>query len=255
MRVFYSTETLPVFRNAVVTVGSYDGLHYGHRVLLDKVKNKAAEIGGESVVVTFWPHPRKVLPAGGRVKLLNSLKEKVCLLSDVGIDNLVVLPFTPEFSGLSSRRFVKDILIGKIGMKHFVVGYNHRFGADRGGDYESLQKISAELGFTVEKVERRDVHEDKVSSTVVRHMIESGMMSDAAEFLTRGYIMIADVRAGNNVTPGDLDKLLPPPGRYSIDIGGESDILTIDNEGVMTLENGIGRDENDILITFITEKD
>ena len=146
MRVFRSAEGLPPIKFPVVTVGSYDGVHFGHRALLEQVKTMADEAGGESVVVTFWPHPRRVLPDGGGVKLLNTLDEKLWLLREAGIDDVVVLPFTAEFARMSSDDFVREILVGKIGMKRFVVGYNHRFGSGQQGDFASLQLMQGSSG-------------------------------------------------------------------------------------------------------------
>ena len=250
MRVFRSAEGLPPIKFPVVTVGSYDGVHFGHRALLEQVKTKA---GGESVVVTFWPHPRRVLPDGGGVKLLNTLDEKLWLLREAGIDDVVVLPFTAEFARMSSDDFVREILVGKIGMKRFVVGYNHRFGSGQQGDFASLQRMQGELGFVAVRVGRRDVHEEKVSSTVVRNMIASGEMAHAAEFLTRGYILIADIR-GRSVLPGDRDKLLPPPGAYpvTVEAGGKlwRDELLVGEE-TLRLAEWNGGDCGGVLITFI----
>lgn len=255
MRVFYSTVDLPEIKNAVVTVGSYDGVHYGHRVLLDRVVETARKTGGESVVVTFWPHPRKVLPGGGNIKLLNTLAEKIMLLDKAGIDNLVVLPFTPEFASNTAREFVRDILIGRVGMKNFVVGYNHRFGSDRGGDFESLRKMQSEMDFIATMVERNDVHDEKVSSTVVRGMIEDGQMKRAREFLSYGYPLIADIVAGRKVILSDDDKLMPPAGLYEVVVArGEekiTDILHIDEERSIFLEKGFKEDIKDALIKFV----
>lgn len=255
MRVFYSVDDLPAIPNAVVTVGSYDGLHYGHRLLLEEVKRAAATLCGESVVVTFWPHPRKVLPTGGSVKMLNTLREKLLLLEEAGIDNVVVLPFTTELAGMTAHDFVRDILVGRIGMKHFVVGYNHRFGSDRKGDFEELQKMQPELGFTAQRVARHDIHEDKVSSTVVRDMISRGDMQGAGEFLTRGYIVIAAVRDGHKVIVEEGDKLLPPPGTYTVEIESNGDVvsdtLKINHQGEITLERGLSGDREGVYLNFI----
>ena len=253
MRVFRSAEGLPPIKFPVVTVGSYDGVHFGHRALLEQVKTMADEAGGESVVVTFWPHPRRVLPDGGGVKLLNTLDEKLWLLREAGIDDVVVLPFTAEFARMSSDDFVREILVGKIGMKRFVVGYNHRFGSGQQGDFASLQRMQGELGFVAVRVGRRDVHEEKVSSTVVRNMIASGEMAHAAEFLTRGYILIADIRR-RSVLPGDTDTLLPPPGAYpvTVEAGGKlrRDELLVGEE-TLRLAEWNGGDCGGVLITFI----
>ena len=254
MRVFRSADEFPSIRFPVVTMGSYDGLHFGHRVLLERVRQRAAEAGGESVVVTFWPHPRQVLPGGGEVKLCNTLEEKLYLLREAGIDNVAVLPFTPGLAGMSSDDFVRKVLVGGLGMKHFVVGYNHRFGSGKQGDFASLQQLQEGLGFVAERVGRRDVHEEKVSSTVIRGMIAAGEMTRAAEFLTRGYILIADLRDGR-VLPGAAEKLLPPPGRYPVAVETEGrrlrEVLVVGEEGTVRLAGWSGGDCDGVLITFI----
>lgn len=254
MKVFRSLEEVPSLPSPVVTMGSYDGLHFGHRVLLERVKERAAEMGGESVVVTFWPHPRRVLPRGGGVKLLNTLDEKLLLLREAGMDHTVVLPFTPELAAMPSDDFVRRVLVEGIGMKRFVVGYNHRFGSGQQGDFASLQRLQDELGFVAERVERRDVHDEKVSSTIIRNMIAVGRMAQAAEFLTRGYLLIADIRGGRAV-PGDADKLLPPPGRYPVAVGPDAeavrDVLVIGSNGEAMLEGWRGGDRTGVLITFV----
>lgn len=253
MRVFHSVEeSLPIER-AVVTVGSYDGLHFGHRALLEQVKRRAREEGGESVVVTFWPHPRQVLPGGGDIKLLNTLPEKIYLLDEAGIDDVVVIPFTAEFAAMDSSSFVRDILVGKIGMKRFVVGYNHRFGSD-GGGFDTLVRMQDELGFTAERMDRLEVHEERVSSTVVREMIASGNMKKAAEFLTRGYIVRGNVRNGT-LSDSDAAKLLPPAGRYEVEINHKGNkskgILCVSPSAEVLLEGEGAKDIDDAVITFL----
>lgn len=255
MRVFYSAEDIPALQNPVVTVGSYDGVHFGHRVLLDTVMERAAEEHGESVVVTFWPHPRQVLPNGGDIKLLNTLQEKLFLLEEAGIDNVVVLPFTTEFSGMTAYEFLSRVLVGRIGMRHFVVGYNHRFGSDRKGDIETLRAWQPEFGFVAECVERHDVHDEKVSSTIIRNLIGHGEMTKAAEFLTRGYILISDTDNTGTVLSVCKDKLLPPQGRYPVKVrNGEfvsEDTVEIDDTGIVKLVKGSDGAVKDLLVTFL----
>lgn len=252
MKVFYSAaERLPI-HNAVVTVGSYDGLHYGHRALLEQVKRRAGEEHGESVVVTFWPHPRQVLPGGGDIRLLNTIEEKLYLLHEAGIDNVVVLPFTAEFASMTSAEFLHGILLGKIGMRRFVVGYNHRFGSD-GGSFDS-PGMHGEQGFVTERIPRLEVNDEKVSSTVVRKLIASGHMRKASELLTRGYIIIADIVDGR-VVLRDKAKLLPPAGRYDVEIHSGSasvkSVLHVSPAGEAFVE-GYGRGEfKDAVIDFV----
>ena len=255
MKVFYGLESLPAFKHPVVTVGSYDGVHYGHRALLNRVVGKAKENDGESIVVTFSPHPRQVLSRGGEIKLLNTLKEKLFLLEDAGINNVIVLPFTSVFASLSSEEFVRGILSEKIGIEYFVIGYNHRFGKEQAGDFSQLESMGHKFGFTTERIAQRNLGDDKVSSTVIRQLISDGQMSKAADFLARGYIVIAEVRKNNNVIIEDDFKLIPTAGTYPVSLNHNGirseDILKIDAEGMITLEKGMKGDVKDVYITFI----
>lgn len=253
MKVFYGMDNLPSFVNPVVTIGSYDGVHYGHRVMLKRVMDRAAAINGESVVITFSPHPRQVLSHGADLKLLNTLKEKIFLLSSVGIDNLIILPFTEGFASMRSYDFVKNILVNKIGLKWLIVGYDHRFGHDQEGNFTFVRNMQTEFGFNAEEVSRHDMNESKVSSTEVRRALSDGDMKRVNALLGSEYMLIADVRSGV-VKVGDGAKLLPPFGRYAVTVrlNGEEqydDTLAIDRDGLMRLENAKGN-LDDVMIVF-----
>lgn len=220
MQVFQGFDNLPVFNHAVVTVGSYDGVHAGHRVLLDRIRNTARATNGESVLITFSPHPRKVLEYGP-VGLLSTLREKEYLLSGAGIDNLIVVPFTPEFSRLDSETFVRDYLCGKVRARKLYVGYNHRFGKDKEGDFRVLDRLSAELGFEICEIPRQEVDREKVSSTVIRDLIAAGRMREAETLLGHPYVVLLH-QDKESFRPDDTDKLLPPNGIYSVRVLGPS---------------------------------
>ncbi len=149
MKVHYGFDSLPAFRSPVVTVGSYDGVHCGHRAILQRINEIAEQNNGESIVVTFAPHPRIVLGKAEGLMLLNTLDEKMVLLEEVGIDHLIVAPFTEEFSRLSSEEYVRNYLVEKIGVRTLVVGYNHHFGHNKNGDFRFLQSLQEECGFEV----------------------------------------------------------------------------------------------------------
>lgn len=217
MRVFTGFDDLPGFAEPVVTVGSYDGVHKGHRVLLDTVVRLAREKGGESVVVTFSPHPREVLDPDG-VWLLNTLPEKICLLEAAGIDNLIVIPFDRDFSRIPYDVFLRDYLAGRVGMKTFVAGYNHHLGAGKEGSPESMSEVARELGFEYYPVARCDVGDSKVSSTVVRGCIGRGEMSKAAGLLGYEYFVMGTLGADCRVAAGSAVKLLPPAGVYGVSV-------------------------------------
>lgn len=220
MRIFRNFDGLPRLVRPVVTMGSYDGVHAGHRAIIGRITEMARLNGGESVVVTFAPHPRNVLGEG--VKLLNTVEEKATLLEEAGIDNLIVAPFTREFAAMPYAEFVSRCLVDSIGVDTFVVGYNHRFGHGKEGNFATLTELAGKLGFKVCEIPRHDVAGGKVSSTIVRNMVEEGRMSRAAECL--GYYYRISGRIENGILAGtDPDKLVPGDGRYIVDIAGGDD--------------------------------
>ncbi len=214
MRVFEGFGALPAFVRPVVTIGSFDGVHRGHRELLGRVVALARETGGESVVITFDPHPREVLGNRGEpVALLNTLEEKALLIRSLGVDNMVVVPFTVEFSRIGPLEFVRDYLVGRVGVRHLVLGYDHHFGRGHEGSLDLLQRMHAQYGFTIHEICEQDVENHKVSSTVIRRLVREGAMDRAAQLL--GYRYFLTVRAGE---PLPQPKLLPSPGKYSVKI-------------------------------------
>ncbi len=255
MRVYYGFDNLEPIRNPVVTVGSYDGVHAGHRELLEHIKEMAREVEGESVVITFSPHPQTVLGnRGERIKIINSLAEKIMLFESIKIDVLIIAPFTEEFSRLSSYDYVRDFLIMKVGTHTLVIGYNHHFGFNREGDFSYLQQLQSEFRFNICEVQRKDIDKHKVSSTVIRHLISEGEMDQAAKFLGYNYFIVAKLDHDNRVTLDDPFKLTPPAGTYRIQLwqdgytscrslyieGGEENTQSNNNEtddapGMMTL--------------------
>ncbi len=233
MRVLYGFDELPQFRSAVVTVGSYDGVHGGHRAILRRIGELARRSGGESVVITFSPHPRIVLGKAEGLKLLNTLDEKIALLDGCGIDNLIVAKFTEEFSCQSSEEYVRRYLVEKVGAATIVVGYNHRFGHDKAGDFRSLQLLQVRYGFDVYEIPRQDIDHEKVSSTVVRGMIAEGDVARAARLLEHPYPLFAHIGCDGRAYDIDPYKLLPPSGDYRIVLqDNAADILHIGSDGV-----------------------
>ncbi len=255
MKVHYGFDSLPTFKAPVITVGSYDGVHGGHRVILQRICELARENGGESIVITFAPHPRIVLGKAEGLKLLNSLEEKILLLDEVGIDNLIVAPFTEEFSRLSSEEYVRDYLVGKIGVKTLVVGYNHHFGHNKDGDFRFLQSLQSQYGFEVCEIPRQQIDDEKVSSTVVRRLIAEGKMAHASHLLNRPYLLITRVNERIECIGIDPYKLLPPMGRYEVDIEdyGRAE-LEISNDGARVLTDLLLHHKQPIRIDFISSK-
>ena len=194
-------------------MGSFDGVHGGHRVLLERVKQRAHSIGGESVVLTFHPHPRYVLGTADGMKLLSTLDEKIWLLEQMGIDNMIVIPFTTEFSRTSPEDFLQQS-IAPLGIKWLIVGYNHRFGYRKQGDYSFLE--GREDSLNIEMVEQQQISASKVSSTVIRGVVGAGEMSMAKQLLSHSYIILCHTDDCGNIKPIDENKLLPPAGVYEV---------------------------------------
>lgn len=232
MKVYFGFENTPRFDKAVATMGSYDGVHSGHRVLLSRVIHLAQEKQAQSVVITFDPHPRYVLGSGANLSLLNSLEEKIYLLEKLGIDNLIVVPFTEEFSQKTPAEFIeKDIIPTGIGT--LVVGYNHRFGHNKEGDFNYLE--SRENSLEIHRVEQHLIAESKVSSTIVRQLVSKGMMERAAKLLSHPYIIQCKVEADGSVGNIPREKLLPPKGEYEVIAGDSPTVLKIDSKKNLSL--------------------
>ncbi|MDL2230412.1 FAD synthetase family protein [Alistipes sp. OttesenSCG-928-L06] len=240
MRVFHDlSEIKGQIRNGAVTVGSFDGVHAGHRVILDKLRETARQNDGESVVVTFSPHPRQVLhPEDRSLRLLNSPEEKTLLLEQAGIDNLFIVRFTPEFSRLSSEEFARRYLLEGIGAKTIVMGYNHHFGHGREGNRDYLESLKQTYDFQVFQLPKHDVAEQKVSSTVLRFLIASGQLDEANKLLGAPYFLIARRGECGLLDYDEPAKLLPPEGIYPVNVdSGES---TVDTNLIVMSDNRLG---------------
>lgn len=214
--------------NTTLTVGTFDGVHAGHRVLINTVLQRAEKSGGRSVIVTFDPHPREIIePGKAGIKLLSSLKERCELLADLGIDEMVVIPFDRDFSLLTSEEFIKHIIWERIGVSNFIIGYDHHFGRDREGTIDTVKRLGVELGFTSQVVSKQEVGDKTVSSTAVRKAIQvDGDMTQAAKFLERYYLLNGTVVHGDkrgkslgfptaNIQPENPSKIIPKKGVYA----------------------------------------
>ncbi|MGN8224377.1 bifunctional riboflavin kinase/FAD synthetase [Gracilimonas sp. BCB1] len=217
--------------NTVATVGTFDGVHQGHRALMEAVVAKARERNARSVVVTFDPHPREIINPGKEgIKLLTTLKERAEILEDLGVDVLLVIPFDRDFSLLSSEEFVRDIIFEKIGVSEFVIGYDHHFGRDRKGTIETIEKLGGELGFDSYVVSKQEMGEVTISSTVIRNTLaEEGDVKQAAEYLNRHYLLNGIVMHGDergrtigyptaNLKPEHENKVIPKNGVYAVKV-------------------------------------
>ena len=209
MQTLFGFDNLPNITHAVATVGSYDGVHSGHKVLIEQVISRAKIRGGESVVITFEPHPRITLGQDEGLKLLSIAEEKAILLEQLGVDYMLIIPFDIEFSRLSPEQFVADYLIAKVGVEEIVIGYN----------------------IDVTRIDKQLVENSKVSSTIIRATIESGDMARAAQLLGHTYIIIGDSDANGFVATSKY-KLLPPPAEYDALVNGGVQRVTIAQNGV-----------------------
>ncbi len=215
MRVFEGFDHSGEIIRPVATIGSYDGVHVGHRQILSLLQQTAAQRNGETTLITFHPHPRQVLHPDEPLFLLNTLSEKLELLDSLGIDNVILVPFTLAFSRISASDFVRQYLVGQLHVDTLIVGYNHHLGHDQAGNSTTLRQWGAQEGFRVEEMPRQLVGQEKVSSTIVRGQIAQGNLAQAAQYLGSPY-GLHGVLQGDCLTEVDPIKLLPPPGQYPI---------------------------------------
>lgn len=199
MQVYNSIDFSEKIINPVVTIGSFDGVHMAHRIILHRVINLAKQINGSSVILTFDPHPREVLSPETKFELLNTRNEKIKLLEEIGIDVVVFIPFTIEFSKISSDDFIRNILVEKLNCKKIVIGYNHYFGHNREGNFEILYRLGQELGFSVEEIPEQDIQNESISSSKIRKALEAGDMMKANAYLNYGYNIQGKLREGEKI--------------------------------------------------------
>jgi riboflavin kinase/FMN adenylyltransferase len=255
MKIYHNLSEFNPKGNAVVTMGTFDGVHIGHRKILRCLIEKAKEINGESVLLTFWPHPKLVLSPdqNSRVsKVLSTIEEKTELLESLGIDHLVILPFTREFSELSREQYIEDILISGFGTKAMVIGYDHRFGKNREGGIDYLLEHSERFKIEIEEINRQEIENLTISSTKIRKAIEDGNVATANELLGRYYDFRGTVVKGRqlgrqigfptaNVKIANEFKLIPKNGVYAVYIWvRENKLPGVMNVGVRPTVEGKG---------------
>jgi riboflavin kinase/FMN adenylyltransferase len=227
MKIFEGVSSLKRINNAVLTQGTFDGVHIGHKGILLHVIKEAKRLEGESVMITFYPHPRLILqPDDNNLKLLTTLAEKEQLLREIGLDNLIVLPFNQEVSQLSPLQYIRDLIVAKIHPKKIIVGYDHRFGRNREGSIEDLEKFGETFGFEVEQISAQTVKEITVSSTKIRTALASGNIALANDYLGYSYTFTGTVEHGMqlgrkigyktaNIKVNDPMKRLPGNGIFA----------------------------------------
>lgn len=214
MIISYGFDNIDVCRPTVVTIGSFDGVHVGHRALLSELRLLAAKLNAESVVVTFDPHPRVAMGRAEDMGLLTTIQERAYMLGRAGIDRMVVAHFDESFRSQPYKVFVSDVLVAKLGMKGMIVGYNHRLGRGSEGNFETLKPLAQRCGFELRCVEQCLSMGEKVSSTVVRGVMRSGDMNHVAELIGSRYVVMGKALLG--VLEVEPLKLLPPDGLYSV---------------------------------------
>lgn len=228
MNIFRSLEEIPIIERAVITIGSFDGVHRGHQKIISRINQLAREIDGSSVMITFDPHPRSVIyPKDDSLSLLNTLDEKIALLAQYGIDNLIIIPFSIEFSQLLPREYIENFLLKYFKPSYFAIGYDHRFGLNRDGNIDLLREYEDDYDFKVFQIEKQEIEEVTISSSKIRLAIQNAEMVIAHRFLNYHYLISGKVVSGEqigkelgfptaNIDVSDKMKLIPPDGIYAV---------------------------------------
>ncbi len=228
MIIFHEFSDIRKDENTFLTIGTYDGIHLGHKEILNKIITKAARNGGRSFLITFDPHPRSVLSKDSNVKILTTLNEKSVLLDSLGIQNLLIIKFTKEFSQISADDFILNYVLKFIGLKEIVIGHDHHFGKGRGGDEVTLRKLGGENNFNVSTVNAYKLNDKIISSSEVRKSLMNGDIKSTTSYLGRYYSFSGTVVEGDkrgrvlgfptaNIKLKDESKLLPALGVYAVE--------------------------------------
>lgn len=228
MQVHYDIDHLPIFKNAVITIGTFDGVHMGHRQIIDKLKQEAKAINGETAIVTFHPHPRKVVSSTILgIRLINTMDEKIGLLESLGIDHLVVVPFTDAFANQQAEDYVEHFLVNKFQPHTIIIGYDHRFGKERKGDYLLLEKLAPVFNYQLKEIPKHVLDEISISSTKIREALLEGKIEIADKLLGYEFFFSGTVIHGDklgrklgyptaNLKIADEEKIIPGNGIYAV---------------------------------------
>ena len=228
MRVFKDLDQLPAFINSVITIGTFDGVHLGHQKLIERIKLLSEQIEGESILITFHPHPRIVInPEDKSLRLLNTIDEKIALLEKYGVDNLVIVPFSRAFSEQSPEDYINKFLVRNFHPKYIVIGYDHKFGKNRAGDFKLLEKMKVEYGYEMEEITKETLDDIGISSTKIRTALSEGDIKLANELSGHNYTLSGTVVRGlqngrklgfptANIQVNDEYKLVPKTGIYAV---------------------------------------
>nr|WP_294894685.1 bifunctional riboflavin kinase/FAD synthetase [uncultured Pedobacter sp.] len=230
MQIYHHIKDFKCLKNAVVTIGTFDGVHLGHQQIIKELVEKSKQNSGESVILTFFPHPRMILnPENHELKMINTMAEKANILQHLGVDHLIITPFTRDFSNLNPEAYIKEVLIEQIGMKQMVIGYDHRFGKDRCGGLAELKQFSTVYHYTVTEIAEEDVRDVAVSSTRIREALNIGDVDTANDLMGHPFTLSGKVIKGDQIgrTLGyptanlfieENYKLIPSDGIYAVKV-------------------------------------
>lgn len=273
MKIYQHIDDFNGVENAIVTIGTFDGVHAGHQKIIQRMRTVAEKINGETILLTFYPHPRLVIhPDSKNLKFINTQERKIELLEKTGIDHLIIIEFTREFSKLTSAVFIKEYLVDKLKARKLIIGYDHHFGKNRIGDYLTLYDMGLRFGFDVEKVSAQDVGNIAVSSTKIRNALTEGKVKTANSLLGYNYSITGVVVSGNkigrtigfptaNTELADKYKLITANGVYACLVDYDGVIYkgmgnigvrpTVNNSG-LTIEVNIFNFDKEIYGEYIT---
>jgi riboflavin kinase/FMN adenylyltransferase len=230
MKTYHHIDEFKPVKNAVVTIGTFDGVHIGHRKIIGRLKELADASGGETVILTFFPHPRMILhPEDESIKLINSINEKAELLEKLGVDHLIITPFSRDFSNQTAEDYIRDILVNKIGTKKIVIGYDHRFGKDRQGGLNDLLQLAPVYNYEVIEIPEQDIHDVAISSTRIRKALLESNVDLANDFLGYPFFITGKVTRGDqigrqlgyptaNIVIEEKYKLIPGDGIFAVKV-------------------------------------
>lgn len=249
MQIHRNIRQIPQFQKAVITIGTFDGVHLGHAQIMHQLVQTAKEINGQSVVITFYPHPRNVVSADA-IQILTTQEEKYFILERLGVDHLVEVPFDKYFAEQSPENYIRDFLVSNFHPQVIITGYDHRYGKNRAGDYKLLESFGKEYNFSVKEIPAEVLEHITISSTIIRNALKDGDVKKAAHNLGYAYTLAGVVVEGNkmgrtigfptaNIQPDSEEKLIPANGVYAVKVGlGDEYYFGMMNIGVRPTVNG-----------------
>ncbi len=236
MKVHHYSASLQPFRKTVLTIGTFDGVHLGHQKILAQLVEEAARIHGESVIITFHPHPRKVINTESSIQLINTIEERIELMAKAGIDHVVIVPFTESFSRLSANQYVEEFLVKNFNPHTIIIGYDHRFGHGRSGDYHLLEDYQAKGAFHLKEIPEHLINNNTVSATAIRNALLAGKIEEANDLLGYDFFFSGIVVQGDklgrtigfptaNLELSEAGKIIPANGVYGVTVNYQGRIL------------------------------